>query len=72
MIHMVCQVAAPGTQFGPDAFNDKIGQQMPVTIGRVTLLGTLLAAEVAKDGQAAWLDVDVPGVNLMDLKGALT
>jgi hypothetical protein len=72
MIHTIIQRAEPGTRFGPNAFDDQIGQPVPVTIGRVTLLGTLVAAEVIQEGQAAYLDIDVPGVNLMDLRGALT
>ncbi|MFC4117329.1 hypothetical protein [Nonomuraea zeae] len=51
--------AEPGDRFAPGAFDSQIGKQIPVIIAeQVSLLGTLVAADVTDDGRSVTLTVD--------------
>jgi hypothetical protein len=57
----VRQHAGPGTQFGPEAFRNMIGDAIPVTVPPDrTVEGILKAASVADDGTYAELTLEVP------------
>lgn len=51
---------APGSVFTPNAFDSSIGKEIDVHLPDRSAKGRLMAAEVAADGSAVSLTVEVP------------
>lgn len=55
------QDAPSGEKFGPNCFDDNIGKTIPLKYAGISVLGTVVKAEVARDGSSATLTFEFEG-----------